>query len=191
MYAANVPLNEDTADRSKHFTLGLLQAVKANRRPHYLYGTNERMTNRAPTSLPPLRNTFFYEYNPLTGTITKESDRDKIKELIEALQPYIDANKADVGYDGERNAAGQRHGHGTFTYPTGDVTSVMVMVILHILMVMYTLANLKMERRMVVAPLYMRMVTYMLENIKIIYVVVVAPIHLIMVMYMMGNGKMI
>ena len=121
MYAANVPLSEDTADRSKYFTAGLLQAVKANRRPHYLYGTREKMLNGPPIALEPLRNTFFDEYNPLTGSITKESDLDKIKELIEALQPYIDANKADVGYVGERNAAGQMHGHGTETFANGDV----------------------------------------------------------------------
>lgn len=116
MYAANVPLSEDTAQRSKHFTAGLLQAVKANRRPHFLYGTQEKMKTRAPTALPPLRNAFFDKYTPLTGFITKESDREKIKELIEALQPYIDANKSAVGYVGKRNAAGQRHGHGTHIF---------------------------------------------------------------------------
>jgi hypothetical protein len=121
MYAANIPLSEDTADRSKYFTAGLLQAVKANRRPHYLYGTREKMKNGSPISLDPLRNTFFDKYNPLTGSITKESDRDKIKELVAALQPYIDANKVTVGYVGERNAAGQMHGHGTYTYDDGNV----------------------------------------------------------------------
>jgi hypothetical protein len=121
MYAANIPLSEDTADRSKHFTAGLLKAVKANRRPHYLYGTREKMINGAPISLETLRNTFFEEYNPLTGSITKESDRNKIKELIEALKPYIVANKATVGYVGERNVAGQMHGDGTMTYDNGNV----------------------------------------------------------------------
>ena len=55
MYAANIPLSEDTADRLKYFTAGLLQAVKANRRPHYLYGTREKMKGRPPMSLEPLR----------------------------------------------------------------------------------------------------------------------------------------
>ena len=121
MYAANIPLNTDTDNRSKHFTAGLLQAVKANRRPHYLYGTWEKMRNGAPIALEPLRNTFFDKYSPLTGSITKESDRDKIKELTVALQPYIDANKVTEGYVGERNAAGQMHGHGTYTFASGDV----------------------------------------------------------------------
>ena len=121
IYAANVPLSDDTADRSQHFTAGLLEAVKVNRRPHYLYGTREKMRNGAPRALPPLRNTFIEEYHPLAGSITKESDREKIKELIEALQPYIDANQATVGYIGKRNLLGQRHGKGTFTSDNGDV----------------------------------------------------------------------
>ena len=41
--------------------------------------------------------------------------------MIEALQPYIDANKVTEGYVGERNAEGQRHGHGTYTYSDGRV----------------------------------------------------------------------
>ena len=41
--------------------------------------------------------------------------------MIEALQPYIDANKVTEGYVGERNAEGQRHGHGTYTYADGSV----------------------------------------------------------------------
>ena len=93
------------------------------------------MTNRAPTTLEPLRSTFFDKYNPLTGSITKESDRNKIKELIAALQPYIDANEELIaalqfyidasnvteGYVGKRNAAGQMHGHGTYTSSKGVV----------------------------------------------------------------------
>ena len=121
MYAANVPLSADTLDRSKHFTAGLLQAVKDNRRPHYLYGTYDKMKYRAPIALPPLRNTFFEEFNPLKGSITKESDRAKIKELIDLLQPYIDTNKVTEGYVGERNVAGQMHGHGTYTFADGDI----------------------------------------------------------------------
>ena len=39
MYAASVPLYADVNDRVKHFIAGLAQAVKDNRRPHYLYGT--------------------------------------------------------------------------------------------------------------------------------------------------------
>ena len=121
MYAASVPLCGDVDDRVKHFIAGLAQAVKASRRPHYLYGTQDKMINGTPIGLPPLRNTFFNDYNPMTGSITKEADRMKIKELIEALQPYIDANKAAVGYVGERNAAGQMHGQGTYTFADGSV----------------------------------------------------------------------
>jgi hypothetical protein len=50
------------------------------------------MMNIPPISLPPLRNNLLEEYNPLKGSTTKYSDYNKIKELIEALQPYIDAN---------------------------------------------------------------------------------------------------
>jgi hypothetical protein len=122
MYAANVPLYNDTDIRLKNFTAGLANAIKSNRRPHYLYGTKEKMTNMAPIGLPPLRNTFFDSlYNPLTGSITKESDRIKIKELIEALQPYININRSHIGYDGERNELGEKHGLGTYRYDDSDI----------------------------------------------------------------------
>ena len=122
MYAANVPLYNDTDIRLKKFTAGLANAIKSNRRPHYLYGTFEKMGNRPPIALPPLRNIFFDTlYNPLTGSITKESDRIKIKELIEALQPYININRSHIGYDGERNELGEKHGLGTYRYDDSDI----------------------------------------------------------------------
>ena len=122
MYAANIPLCRDISGRKQHFKAGLDAAVKAKRRPHYLYGTSEKMKYLPPHALPPLRNIFFRQYDPMNGSITKESDRQKIEELIEALQPYI--NEAVVGYVGDRDDSsfiGLRHGQGTETYESGDV----------------------------------------------------------------------
>jgi len=198
MYAANVPLNEDTVDRSKHFTAGLLSAIKGNRRAHYLYGMKERMDIRPPISLPPLRNTFFDEYNPLTGSITKESDREKIIELIKVLQPYIDANKATIGYVGERNIEGKMHGYGTYTYASGDVyigewnddkmngngT--------------YTFSygdvyfgEYKDGVSNGYGTIHMLVVVYMLDNLKMVFLMVMVHINMLMDIYIMVNIKMI
>jgi metallo-beta-lactamase class B len=92
LFAANIPLCEDSAERVKNFSGGLAEAVKKNRRPHYLYGTYEKMMGITPQALEPLRNACFDKYNPLTGFITKKSDLRKISELVEELKPYIDAN---------------------------------------------------------------------------------------------------
>ena len=121
LFAANIPLCEDSAERVKNFSGGLAEAVKKNRRPHYLYGTYEKMMDITPQALEPLRNACFDKYNPLTGFITKKSDLRKISELVEELKPYIDANKAIVGYIGDRNEAGQMSGKGTYTFLNDDV----------------------------------------------------------------------
>ena len=121
MYAANVPLCSDVDSRIQQFTAGLAEAVKAHRRPHYLYGTYDKMKKGPPKGLPPLRNTFFEEYNPMKGSITRETDRVKIAELIEALKPYIAAHKVIVGYTGDRNAEGKMHGHGTYTFASAHI----------------------------------------------------------------------
>jgi len=89
LYASNVPLCEDIASRQQKFCAGLREAFNANRRQHFLYGTREKMRNSNVLGLEPLRNSFLKDYSPLTGEITKDSDRIKIEELMEKLQPYM------------------------------------------------------------------------------------------------------
>ena len=108
LYAANIPLEKDSAARIDKFKAGLFSSVQAGRRPHLLYGTKEHKDNRPPLQLPPLQNSWFDNYNPVKGKLTKESDREKIQLLVTDIEPYM--KRVAVGYTGERNAAGRMHG---------------------------------------------------------------------------------
>jgi hypothetical protein len=111
LYAANIPLEKDSAARMTKFKAGLLSSMQAGRRPHLLYGTKEhKRVGHNPTQLPPLQNSWFDNYNPVKGKLTKESDREKIQQLVNDIEPYM--KRVVEGYDGERNAADQMHGGG-------------------------------------------------------------------------------
>ena len=120
LYAANIPLEKASAARMTKFKAGLLSSMQAGRRPHLLYGTREhKLVGRNPIQLPPLQNSWFDNYNPVKGKLTKESDREKIQQLVTDIEPYM--KRVVKGYDGERNAAGQMHGRGVYRYASGDV----------------------------------------------------------------------
>jgi len=121
MYASNVELQQDNSQRCENFRHGLRTHARAGRRPHFLYGSKE---SEAPSSfqpfmphlLPPLQNSHFDSFNPRDGSLSKESDRAKIIELVEACP----IKQTEYGYIGERNASGQRHGQGKEVFATGD-----------------------------------------------------------------------
>ena len=120
LYAANIPLEKDSAARMTKFKAGLLSSMQSGRRPHLLYGTKEhKLFGYDPIHLPPLQNTWFDNYNPVKGKLTKESDREKIQQLVNYIEPYM--KRVAVGYIGERNAAGQMHGRGVYRYADGTV----------------------------------------------------------------------
>ena len=120
LYAANIPLEKDSAARMTKFKAGLLSSMQAGRRPHLLYGTNEhKLVAYNPVQLPPLQNSWFDNYNPVKGKLTKESDREKIRQLVTDIEPYM--KRVVEAYDGERNAAGQMHGRGVYWYADGKV----------------------------------------------------------------------
>ena len=118
LYAANIPLEKDSAARMTKFKAGLLSSMQAGRRPHLLYGTREYVGYN-PMQLPPLQNSWFDDYNPVKGKLTKESDREKIQQLVIDIEPHM--KRIIEGYDGERNAAGQMHGRGVYRYADGSV----------------------------------------------------------------------
>ena len=120
LYAANIPLEKDSAARMTKFKAGLLSSMQAGRRPHLLYGTREhKLVGYNPIQLPPLQNSWFDNYNPVKGKLTKESDREKIQQLVTDIEPYM--KRVVEGYDGERNAAGQMHGRGVCRFASGAV----------------------------------------------------------------------
>ena len=118
LYAANLDLHADVEQRRSKFAAGLRIAAERNFRPHLLYGHRESQTVRVlPLQLPPLQNSFASTHSPSTGSITKETDRPKIEELMAALTIRC----AVEGYKGESNAMGHRHGQGTFRFANGNV----------------------------------------------------------------------
>jgi len=121
LYAANVELHEatlgGTSPRLNKFKKGLRYAAKNGRRPHLLFGTRELATNRSFIIMEPLQNSHFEHFNPFNGSVTKESDREKIRELMAALT----ITRAVAGYEGDRNEKGQRHGVGRMVFENGNI----------------------------------------------------------------------
>ena len=124
IYSANILLQEDSKTRENNFTSGLFHAIKTNRRPHYIYGHKEFHDGIAPIGLPPFMTSIPDEYDPLVNSfITKKEDLIVIEKLLAALKCYLNDinNKPKLGYAGERNATGQRHGKGTELFQNGNI----------------------------------------------------------------------
>jgi hypothetical protein len=118
-YAANIPVDRGIASsKCARLKAGLRYAIEAGRRPHFLFGTKEWIGDSLPITLPPLLSSYFEEWSPLKGSLTKEEDRAKIQELIDGLAAYM--KWAKVGYSGSLDDAGRRHGTGKMVYNTGD-----------------------------------------------------------------------
>ena len=113
MYAANIHVEYDP-ERRKKFHGGLGLAYEQKKRPHLLYGTNEQQNRTPPMILPSLSYTWFNTYTPSNGKLTYEvPDRQIIQTLITHIEPRLQEARERVGYTGERNAKGQKHGFGT------------------------------------------------------------------------------
>eukprot|EP00808_Paulinella_micropora_P002615 g83051.t1 len=108
-----------TGELKPHLNLALLAAIGQDRRAHFLYSQYESNGLMSPFLLPPLQNSYFEKYNPATGKLTKEEDRQVIQRLVYKLRPRVKMLRE--GYEGQRNAAGQAHGFGKNTYANGDV----------------------------------------------------------------------
>jgi hypothetical protein len=119
-YGANIPLFEDNESRQLKMRAGLLLQRKRGNRPHFWYGSKFKAERRAPQLLPPLQNSFFEEFHPVKGNLTVASDKEKIKQLVIDLEPYM--RKAVVGLvfddDSDSDAVTRK---GKYTYPDGGM----------------------------------------------------------------------
>ena len=66
-----------------------------------------------------MQNSWFDDYNPVNGKLTKESDRAKIQRLVAEIAPRM--RRVTEEYEGGRNAAGKMHGRGVYRYADGSV----------------------------------------------------------------------
>ena len=107
MYASNIPVVPSKEERSNKFTNALSISIQQNRRPHVIYGTNESVRNMGVIVLPPLQNSFFDEFSPVKGNLTKDSDMELVKVLVKNIEGHMKYLK--VGYVGETNEAGLKH----------------------------------------------------------------------------------
>lgn len=114
LYAANVPLMPGEG-RIHNFAAGLKSAFLAGRRPHLLYGTRESCLKGPCLVLEPLQNSQFEEFNAAKGSITKDSDRQK----IEMLMSQLTITKVVEEYRGEVDSEQLRDGTGCFIEVNG------------------------------------------------------------------------
>lgn len=116
-YASNIPLSESASSKLPNYKYALHYHASNDRRPHFLYGTNEYTRGRPQICLPPLQNSYFDEYHPEKGHLSVEDDRAKISQLVAQLLPYM--KRVTVGYEGDMDLNGC--GHGIYTCDNGNV----------------------------------------------------------------------
>jgi hypothetical protein len=90
-YAANIPLAEIVKKKTSRFKHGLRTAQMNGVRPHFLFGSREKRERLNPIQLQPLQReySFFSQYHPSQGFMTVASDKKKIEELLDELNPYL------------------------------------------------------------------------------------------------------
>jgi hypothetical protein len=110
-YCSNTPMINER-ERIENFEGELKKDLLKGRRVHMIYGEKERSRMKSPLVLPPLKNDHFFNYHPLKGNFSVESDRIKIEELINQLLPFMKFEKEF--YEGETNSKGEKHGNGNF-----------------------------------------------------------------------------
>lgn len=119
-YAANIPIIIDSVEREGNFLKGITFHRRNQRRPHLIYGTIELIQGGSgPIIIPSLQNNYFRNYDPRLGACTKEEDRERITNFLEALQSNIREDK--FNYDGDENEQGLPHGWGKMIYPSGEI----------------------------------------------------------------------
>jgi hypothetical protein len=116
-YASNIPYDAN-AQRLSKFRHALQHHASEGRRAHLLYTTEDIASDRVPSVLPPLQNSYYDTLDPAKGHVTMPSDKQKIAELIEALRPYM--RRVVESYEGGLYD-GKRQGYGVYRYADGKV----------------------------------------------------------------------
>jgi hypothetical protein len=147
LYAATIPLRKESkpgGNRYLKFQGALKIAANQNRRPHILYGSKEYYETKQILTLPPLRNSYFHDFNPAEGIVRYHEDRMKIASLMLELEKYRHHDHTQYNaalhhsnrsltstgssstvssttpYCGPLDNKGRRHGYGVLTFENGD-----------------------------------------------------------------------
>lgn len=118
-YMSSIPMSNYSLNKLKRTSSSLRNALFAKRRPHYVFGSKEYREDENPLCFPPLLNSFFEEFLPCNGLVSRHRDLKKIEQLVKDLKPFIKNKK--VGYEGKKNPQGQLHGQGSFTFSSGNI----------------------------------------------------------------------
>lgn len=101
------------------FRSGLRLLASRGERPHFLYGTTEMQNKKLPIALPPLKNSYFTQFDPRHGEGVSVVDVLRIERVLDAYGTRL--STAVAGYEGARNDCKEPHGHGRLVHPNGDI----------------------------------------------------------------------
>jgi hypothetical protein len=123
-YSSNIP-KQISPEKLNKLKFGLNHHLSLKRRPHILYTSKEMARIQLPKILPPLRNSYYNDYNPILGKLTKEDDRKQVQRLVNELQAFILPDEKPGYYpeiaDDPTNNIHRKHGKGKYIWENGDI----------------------------------------------------------------------
>lgn len=117
MYSTHISILKPEGNKRSRFVKAIQEIHGLDRRPHVLYVLKEKI----PNILHPLIGKFEKAFDPrsVIDNLSYPTDRYKIERLMSEVN--LPRKKIIVGYTGEKDAEGRRHGKGRMIYPDGGV----------------------------------------------------------------------
>jgi hypothetical protein len=119
-YASFIPLSKATQVKKKYVSRAVEHSLELQKRPHFVFGAKELAHGKAPLIVPPMRHSTLKTRDPANGYFTHEEDAKAVKVLMKELS-YHYMKPVKLGYQGNTDAKGLRHGHGRYVFPSGGV----------------------------------------------------------------------
>jgi hypothetical protein len=119
-YATFIPLSRASQAKQKHVSRAVEHAFDLKKRPHFVFGEKEMVHDKAPLIVPVMRRSAMQTRDPVKGYFTHEEDVKVVKILMKELA-YHYMKPVKLGYQGNTDAEGLRHGHGRYEFPSGAV----------------------------------------------------------------------
>jgi hypothetical protein len=119
-HATFIPLSKASQVKQQFVSRALDHAFDLKRRPHFVYGAKEMTHEKAPLIVPAMQRSSIKTQDPVLGYYTHEEDVKVVKVLMHELA-YHYMKPVKLGYQGNTDAKGLRHGHGRYVFPSGGV----------------------------------------------------------------------